>query len=151
VDRLAKIGILAAAMAWIGLGRAEPAPGPDKIRVEMLGLRSDSGTVYVTLYAAPGEGFPGDADKAVGSAHAKIAKGRAYCEMSGFAPGVYAVAMIHDENDNHKLDTNWLGIPTEGYGASRDAKARFGPPSFKDAAFTYSGGSVRIPIHVRYW
>ena len=58
--------------------------------------------------------------------------------------------MIHDENDNHKLDTNWIGIPTEGYGTSRDAVGKFGPPSFKDAAFSYGGGAARIAIHPHY-
>ncbi len=136
------------------LARAEPprparAPGPDIIAVHLLDLRSDEGTVYCTIYAPPGDGFPANSEKALQSAQGKIKGKKSLCEFKGLADGVYAVGMIHDENDNHKLDTNWLGIPTEGYGASRDARAMFGPPSFKDAAFTYGGGSVRITIHVR--
>jgi len=126
------------------------APGPDVVHAEILDAHSNQGTVYCTIYSAPGDGFPVSADKALKSAQSKIVGGKALCDFAGFAPGVYAVGMIHDENDNKKLDTNWIGLPAEGYGTSRDAKATFGPPRFKDAAFTYSGGSVRVPIHVRY-
>ncbi len=133
-----------------GQARPSRAPGPDAIHVEISELHSNMGTVYCTIYAAPGDGFPVSADKALKSALSKIAGGKAACEFTGLPAGVYAVGMIHDENDNKKLDTNWIGLPAEGYGTSRDAKASFGPPRFKDAAFTYGGGSVRVPIRVRY-
>ncbi len=126
------------------------APGPDTIRVEVRDLRSDRGTVYCSIFAAPGEGFPGEAARAAKRIAAKPRNGKALCEFNGLSAGVYAAALIHDENDNQKLDTNWIGLPIEGYGVSRDARAMFGPPPFKDAAFTYGGGSVRVPIHVRY-
>ena len=50
-------------------------------------------------------------------------------------PGTWAVLSFQDENDNGKLDRNVLGIPKERYAFSRDARGRFGPPSFEDAAF----------------
>jgi uncharacterized protein (DUF2141 family) len=37
-------------------------------------------------------------------------------EFSDIKPGKYAIAVIHDENCNGKLDTNMFGIPKEGYG-----------------------------------
>jgi uncharacterized protein (DUF2141 family) len=144
------VAITTASMAVLADPGPTRAPGPDTIRVEVSALHSSQGTVYCSIYAAPGDGFPVSADKALKAAQSKIAGSAALCEFNGLAPGVYAVGMIHDENDNKKLDTNWIGLPAEGYGTSRDAKAKFGPPRFKDAAFTYSGGSVRVPIHVRY-
>ena len=106
--------------------------------------------VYCSLYAAPGDGFPTAPEKAIRRMSTGIQSGGALCQFDGLPAGVYAAAMIHDENGNRKLDTNWMGIPTEGYGASRDAKGRFGPPRFEDAAFSYSGGSVRVPVQVQY-
>jgi uncharacterized protein (DUF2141 family) len=58
--------------------------------------------------------------------------------------------MLHDENDNGKMDTDWMGIPKEGYGATRDAKGIMGPPKFKDAAFTYKGGGLTLQIRAKY-
>jgi len=54
-------------------------------------------------------------------------------------PGTHALALIHDENMNGKLDTNWLEIPKEGYYFSNDVKAVRGAPSFSDASFPYDG------------
>ena len=49
--------------------------------------------------------------------------------------GTYAVSYIHDENGNGKMDTNFMGIPKEGYGCSNNAKGFMGPPKWEDAKF----------------
>ena len=49
--------------------------------------------------------------------------------------GIYAIGLYVDSNKNEKLDTNFLGIPTEQFGFSNNAKGRFGPPSFESASF----------------
>ncbi len=53
-----------------------------------------------------------------------------------------------DENDNHKIDRNLFGIPTEGIGFSNDARMRFGPPEFADAAIVLdaSGGYTQLTL-----
>jgi uncharacterized protein (DUF2141 family) len=51
------------------------------------------------------------------------------------APGEYAVSVVYDEDSNGKMNTGFLGIPTEPVGMSNNAKGRFGPPKYKDAAF----------------
>ncbi|MEO1052361.1 MAG: DUF2141 domain-containing protein [Bacteroidota bacterium] len=47
--------------------------------------------------------------------------------------GYYAVSIFHDENENGKLDKNFVGIPKEDFGFSNNARARFGPPDFDEA------------------
>ena len=73
----------------------------------------------------------------------KVRHTQARCDFADIPPGTYALAVIHDENSNGKLDTNWLGIPTEGYGFSNDAKALLGAPSFAAASFAYDGRNSR--------
>jgi uncharacterized protein (DUF2141 family) len=51
---------------------------------------------------------------------------RAVCEFPGVAPNTYAVSVFHDENSNGKLDTNFMGIPREGVGASNGARFQGG-------------------------
>jgi uncharacterized protein (DUF2141 family) len=51
---------------------------------------------------------------------------------------------------NGKLDTNWLGIPKEGYGFSNDAKALLSAPSFSAASFPYEGGDLALTITLHY-
>ncbi|WP_420318865.1 DUF2141 domain-containing protein [Ekhidna sp.] len=58
----------------------------------------------------------------------------------------YAVSIYQDENDNGKLDSNFMGIPSEPYAFSNNAKGMFGPPSFEDCKFEVKGGAQKIII-----
>ena len=67
----------------------------------------------------------------------------------GLPAGRYAVAVIHDEDGNGKLNTNFLGMPRERYGFSNQARGRFGAPSFKDASFELKPGTAARMVEVR--
>jgi uncharacterized protein (DUF2141 family) len=140
---------LAAAVIATSAARSD-GPTSNEIRVDVVGLRSDKGTVDCLLFNSA-EGFPGDASKAVGKMKSIIEHGRAACTFDEPRAGTYAVAFIHDENENGKLDTNFLGIPNEGIGASNDAKATFGPPKWDDAKFVHALGLQALEIHPHYF
>ena len=77
-----------------------------------------------------------------------ILKGQSTIVLDGIPKGVYAIACYHDENNNGKLDTNFFGIPTEGTGASNNAKGSLGPPKFQNAKFNVEGDTNQtIKIH----
>jgi uncharacterized protein (DUF2141 family) len=57
------------------------------------------------------------------------------------AVGTYAVQLFQDKNEDNKLASNFIGIPTEPWGMSNDAKGKFGPPSFEDAKIIISTNS----------
>jgi uncharacterized protein (DUF2141 family) len=80
--------------------------------------------------------------------HAPARAGDVLVHIDGIPPGVWAAQAYHDENDNHVIDRNILGIPKEGLGFSNDARMMFGPPSFAAAAFQLSaaGGSIRFSL-----
>jgi uncharacterized protein (DUF2141 family) len=59
--------------------------------------------------------------------------------------------VLHDENENSKMDFNFLGMPLEGYGFSNDASGTFGPPSFEDAAFRLKARPSAVSIKARYF
>ena len=61
--------------------------------------------------------------------------------------GDYAVMLFHDANSNGELDSNMLGIPSEGYGFSNNV-GRFGKPDFEEAMFTVTGETA-IEINLR--
>jgi uncharacterized protein (DUF2141 family) len=65
-------------------------------------------------------------------------------------PGRYALNAYHDENENRKLDRSVIGIPTEGYAFSRDARGHRGPPSFSDAAIEIKEGMNGIAVTLNY-
>ena len=72
-------------------------------------------------------------------------------DVAGLLPGEYAVSVIHDENDNRKLDRNFVGIPTEGIGFSRNPVLAFGPPSFKSSEFAAVSGDTSATIRMKYF
>jgi uncharacterized protein (DUF2141 family) len=128
---------------------AQDAGASNSIRVVVVGLHSNDGEVYCSLFGSA-DGFPGDSAKAAKTTRSKIEDKQAACTFSGVAPGDYAVSVFEDENGNGKLDRNFMGIPKEGVGASNDAAGKFGPPKFDDARFRYKDGPTVLTIHIRY-
>lgn len=127
----------------------EARPSIDSIAVTAQGFRDDGGQAGCAVFSS-GQGFPKDIAKAFVRRFVRIDRRSASCTFDSLRPGVYAVVVFHDSNSNGVVDTNFLGIPTEGIGVSRDARGSFGPPSFADAEFRYDGGVVRIPVSVHY-
>jgi uncharacterized protein (DUF2141 family) len=79
------------------------------------------------------------------------ASGKVEIRFTGVKPGAYAIALLHDENDNGKADRAMGMMPKEGYGFSRDAPVKMAPPKFKDAVFTQGEGTSRVTIKIRYF
>lgn len=71
-------------------------------------------------------------------------------KFKGVKPGRYAIAVLHDANNNDKADRALFLMPKEGYGFSRDAKVRMGPPKFKAAAFDVNTEDQSQSIRMRY-
>jgi uncharacterized protein (DUF2141 family) len=128
---------------------APAAPGTATLVVEVTGLKDDQGSVQVALHASE-DGFPTRPEKAIRQASVPISGGRARVVFEGLAPGGYAVAAYHDENGDGRLDTGFLGIPSEGLAASNDAKGFMGPPSFEKARVEVAPGETRITVKVSY-
>jgi uncharacterized protein (DUF2141 family) len=124
-----------------------PCPG---IHVTILNIRSSTGTIACALFDSS-QGFPGEYLRFATNINViKIRKKQARCDFEEIPPGRYAMAVVHDENMNGKLDTNWLGRPKEGYGFSNDAKGLISAPSFSDAGFPYDGQNLDLTISLHY-
>jgi uncharacterized protein (DUF2141 family) len=127
------------------LTQAQPS-SKDVIQVEIDGLRNDKGQVLCALFSSAND-FPKKTDKAVAHAESVISQGHASCEFRGVAAGRYAVSVFHDENSNGKLDTNFMGIPREGVGASNGAKGHMGPPKIRGCCFSLFGRPTGTENH----
>jgi uncharacterized protein (DUF2141 family) len=119
------------------------------IRAHIEGLHSDRGQVVCALFSVASD-FPKRIDRAFARTTGQIVARHASCEFLNVPAGIYAISVFHDENLNGRLDTNWLGIPREGVGASNNPKPRMGPPKFAAAEFQYSGASMDVAIIVHY-
>lgn len=120
------------------------------IHVKILNIKNSTGTVACALFESP-EGFPTEYLRSATNVMViKIRKSQARCDFEDIPPGTYAMAVIHDEDMNGKLDANWLGVPTEGYGFSNDATGVLGPPPFSAASFKYDGQNVDLTMSLHY-
>jgi uncharacterized protein (DUF2141 family) len=75
-------------------------------------------------------------------------KGQTELKFDNVAPGLYAVFIHHDSNDNGKFDTNFIGIPTEGYGYSNNAHP-MRRVRFDEARFELKGEMLTLEIILR--
>jgi uncharacterized protein (DUF2141 family) len=122
--------------------------GSGNVHVEIKDLKNDKGSIKLTLFNSL-DGFPQDAQKAFRTASVTIKDRKAIVDFENLPYGDYAIALLHDENNNNKMDFHFYGMPKEGYGASNDAKGMFGPPKFDDAKFKLEGPDKTIVIHVK--
>jgi uncharacterized protein (DUF2141 family) len=123
-----------------------PAPVAPGLEIDIAGLRSDKGVIRLCLTADP-VGFP-DCKHGKGIERTLPAT-NPRIRLEGLTPGAWAIAAIHDENGNSKLDT-FAGIPREGFGFSRNPAIGFGPPRFQAASFEVGAGGQVQQIKMRY-
>jgi uncharacterized protein (DUF2141 family) len=74
----------------------------------------------------------------------------ASCSLGHHAPGTYAIALLHDEDADGDMDTDFFGFPQEGYGFSSGARPGLGAPSFEDASFEHGAERTLATIRTRY-
>lgn len=103
------------------------------LKITINNVRDAKGIIWVALHQS-GEDFM---QKRFMSIQLISTKGQTTGFFADVPPGVYAVSILHDANSNSVLDTNVIGIPTEGFGFSNDAMGLFGPPKFKKASFDF--------------
>jgi uncharacterized protein (DUF2141 family) len=130
----------------------QPAPSTPTARVivDLRGLKNDSGKIQAALFRTEA-GFPEDPNKAAVRKLAKISGRNVDLAFDVVPPGTFAVLVHHDENGDSKMQRGMFGQPAEGWGATRDPAANFGPPSFKDAKLTINAGETkRVVIKMRY-
>jgi len=113
------------------------------------GLRNGSGLLAITLYADDskrflvkhGSMYVGRVDAVAGTTTGCIFVPK---------PGVYVLALYHDENGNQKYDRSTLGLPTEGYGFSNNPATLLGLPNFNSVRLNITHSGLLTRVHMKY-
>ena len=110
-------------------------------------VRNSKGDIRFSIFDVPSQ-FPQGNELNSKDIPAQI--GFVTVQFYNLIPGAYAIAIHHDENSDGEMNTNFIGLPKEGYGFSNNAKVNFAPPVFEGAAINLDVGDKSIRIRVVY-
>ena len=114
----------------------------NRIIVNVDEIQSTKGTIRVALFNSQKEFLSSPFKSQAQDAEV----GEIVFEFSDIPNGNYSISVYHDVNENKELDKNFMGIPNEPYGISREGKQMFGPPSYNEAMFTLENTNARLTI-----
>lgn len=120
------------------------------VSINVSNIDNDTGQIVAFLFSSS-DGFPMDADKAIYTEVTPIENGTAIITLDSIDYGNYALLVIHDENMNNELNTNFIGKPTEQSWVSNDQRGGpFGGPNFDASAFQILTDSLTITAGFNY-
>jgi len=126
------------------------APNQGRLHVSVSGMRSAKGNITITIYPDDAAHFL-DGKYKVARQTVPVTLPITTACFALPAPAVYAVALFHDEDGDGHLNTNALGIPTEGYGFSNNPTFYFGPPGLGKVRFTLNPKDNGIDVRMKYY
>lgn len=130
---------------WFLFSSAEP-----ELRVEFNNIREIKGNLYVAVYDQPAHFL--NIRNVRSKKIVPIGQtGSLKISLGNLPPGKYALSCFHDLNGNGELDTNFLGIPTEPYGFSNNARPKFRAPNWMEAAFDLYPSGREISVRLERW
>ena len=148
-------GVLAGTFVMLTLGGATvPAYGQleqTQLAVEISGLNEPMGQVCLNLFDNS-SGFPSNRDQALQTQCIETTPDSPIVAIfENLVPGSYAVSAFHDANEDREFNRNFVGMPAEGFGFSRNPEALTGPPDFGDAVVLVAGAETKIEIELSYF
>jgi len=122
--------------------------GSARVLVTVDNVRSSAGVIGVLVFKSP-EGWPEQVGRSFAKASVPANRGVTSVAFDDLQPGAYAFVVLHDENENMKLDRNIFGRPREGWGMSNDPEAFGRAPSFNSARVVV-GDQLLLRVHLNY-
>jgi len=117
--------------------------------VDVNGLKDRNGLLCIKIFNGS-QGFPNSNDRALKRDCVKITEEPMRFVYKGLTAGNYAVAVFHDSNGDRTLNRNSAGMPTEGYGFSRNPVVKTSAPKYGEAVFLLAGANTRTVIQMKY-
>jgi uncharacterized protein (DUF2141 family) len=117
------------------------------ITVQLTGFENDRGPVKLCVCRSEDE-YTGK-KKEFCTASTELKNRKAEWVFENMPYGTYSIKAFHDKNENNVLDKDFLGMPTEQYGFSNNARGQFGPPPFAKTAFTLDSRQKKLVIEVK--
>ncbi|MDP3907592.1 DUF2141 domain-containing protein [Novosphingobium sp.] len=156
---IAPVALASAALMATSATASEGAPTPPPgctgtpsqtwLNVVADGMKNGDGLLAVTLYADnPSKFLVKRGSLYVGRVNATAGTTRACIFVP--KPGVYALALYHDENANQSFDRTGVGFPAEGFGFTNNPATLAGLPAFKSVRLNVPKAGLTTRIQMKY-
>lgn len=119
------------------------------LTLTITGIRNAKGTVRIAVFNNA-KGFPSENEKAFKTFSVKSSSGNITTTIKDLPFGNYAIIAFHDENDNNKFDTNFIGLPIEGNGTSNSTGKGMSKPKYENAVFSFSEKTKAVSVRIFY-
>ncbi len=130
---------------WIFFFSSLQSEEKGKLEIRITNAKSDQGKIRVLIFSSE-SGFPDQPQKALRSISLDPKNKGCELAFSNLPHGKYAISVIHDENNDGKMTTNFFGYPNERFGFSNNPKIYLGPPTFEKATFELRSENQQIQI-----
>jgi uncharacterized protein (DUF2141 family) len=130
---------------------ASPAAteGHCSLVIHVTGFRNTKGLLGAELFTSSA-GWPENVDKSYRHDHFPIEGDRATARFDHIPAGRYGVVVLHDENENRKLDRNLLLVPKEGFGFANNPRVLLAAPPIEKATIPVTCPTTTTEIRLIY-
>ena len=118
------------------------------ISIEVIGIKNTEGQIMISINKGP-EGWP----------NANFVEQRFIPEFTlptftiifeNMPYGNYAVGVLHDKDNNGKMTKNFIGMPKEAFGFTRDYNVVFRAPKYEEANFDVKDPTKTLAINLQH-
>lgn len=141
--------VLSLSLFFVALSHQAHAQPVATVKLSLSGISQPGAPVHVGVFNTA-SAFPKRALALTGKVYPVHRSGPLEIDIK-LPYGTYALAIFQDLNGNGKMDTNILGVPTEPYGFSGDARSKWRSPSFEEAAFELGEKGKRLNLTLAKW
>jgi uncharacterized protein (DUF2141 family) len=120
------------------------------LKVKLSNVGSSGGQILMAIYDTP-EGYM-NTKKAIMLKTIPIT-GNQPVEVvfPGLKQGEYAITVVHDLNNNGKIDANLFGVPVEPYGFSNNIRPKFRSASWMESKFYFKDSNTVVALKLDTW
>ena len=119
------------------------------LEINVSSFRNGKGHLLISLYNTKKD-FPVNNKNAFRTKKVKVTNESHMVTFKDLPYGEYALIFLHDENGNEDMDTNLVGMPQEGYGASNNAVNLLSAPKYEEAKFKMNMEKVVQNLKIYY-
>lgn len=138
--------LLSSARAWASAGGSE---GNCSLVIHVTGFHNTKGLLGAELFTSSA-GWPEDVDKSFRHAHFPIEGDHGTARFDHIPAGKYGVVVLHDENENEKLDRNIFMVPKEGFGFANNPQVLLVAPPIEKATIAVTCPTTTTDIYLIY-